>query len=72
MGMQHEFQLTVASEYVKTDEERQWQRYLEGCPKMHKAFPHDEVLISKGERYINFLLPQSVSGFTKTTSRKDL
>ena len=33
-------------------------------PKMEKAFPQ-EVLISKGERFTNFLLPQSVLGFTK-------
>jgi len=39
---------------------------------MHKAFPQHEVLISKGERFINFLRPQSVSRSTQSTSRKDL
>ena len=33
-------------------------------PKMHKAFPPREVLISKGESF-NFLLLQSVSGTAK-------
>ena len=35
---------------------RHWQRYSEGCPKMHEAFPYHEILISKGKRFINFRL----------------
>ena len=38
---------------------------------MHKAFPRQEVLISKGERFTNFLLPQSVSGRTKFIQAQD-
>ena len=39
---------------------------------MYKAFPRPEVLISKGERFTNFLLPQSVSGRTKFIQAQDI
>ena len=42
-----------------------WRRYPEDNPKIHKAFPRQEVLISEEERFTNFLLPQSESGLTK-------
>jgi len=47
-------------------------RYPKDNPKMHKAFPRQEVLISKGERFTNFLLPQSVSGSTKFLKAQDI
>ena len=47
-------------------------RFSEDNPKMHKPFPRQEVLISKGERFINFLPPQSVSGYTKFIKAQDI
>ena len=35
---------------------------------MHKAFPHHEVLISKGESFINFLLPCCEDAYLLTIS----